>query len=308
MNPLRSSPKGTILVVGSVALDTVETPFGKAEEVLGGSATYFAYSASYFCEVNLVGIVGTDFPSEHLELLKSRGVDLRGLERKEGKTFRWKARYGEDPNERETLSLCLNVFENFHPKLLEDYRSSEYVFLANIDPDLHLEILEQLSGSKLIACDTMNIWIETKKEILLETLGKVDALILNDAETRMLTGEMNLIRAGKSILDLGLKIVVIKKGEHGALLFSEGSYFASPAYPVESIYDPTGAGDSFAGGFLGYLAKNGNEEEENLRKAIVYGSVMASYTVEGFSFNRLKSLTEADLEQRYQEFKKLTQF
>lgn len=298
----------SILVVGSVALDTVETPFGKAEEVLGGSATYFAYSASYFSKVNLVGIVGTDFPPEHLELLKSREVDLRGLERKEGKTFRWKARYGEDPNERETLSLCLNVFQNFHPQLLEDYRLSEYVFLANIDPDLHLEILAQLSDSKLIVCDTMNIWIETKKEILLKTLGKVDALILNDSEARMLTGEMNLIRAGKTILTLGPKIAIIKKGEHGALLFSKGSYFASPAYPVESIYDPTGAGDSFAGGFLGYLAKSGKEEEENLRKAIIYGSVMASYTVEGFSFNRLKSLTEADLEQRYQEFKRLAQF
>ncbi len=298
----------SILVIGSVALDTVETPSGRAEEVLGGSATYFAIAASYFTQVNLVAIVGSDFPEDYLNLLKGRSIDLKGLEIREGKTFRWKGRYGEDPNERETLSLCLNVFEDFHPQLREDYRSSEYVFLANIDPGLHLEILKQLAGSKLIAGDTMNIWIEKRREALLQMLSGVDIFILNDSEARMLTGEQNLIRAGRAIRSLGPEIAIIKKGEHGVLLFSESDYFAAPAYPVESLCDPTGAGDSFAGGFLGYLAENGREDKGSLRKAAIYGSIMASYTVEGFSLDRLKSVTEKDIERRYRKFKNLVHF
>ena len=298
----------SILVVGSVALDTVETPSNRAEEALGGSATYFAVAASFFARVNLVAIVGDDFPGDYLSLLKGRSIDLRGLEIRKGKTFRWKGRYGTDPNERETLSLCLNVFENFHPQLPPDYRSSDYVFLANIDPNLHLKILKQLTNPKLIAGDTMNIWIEKKREALLQMLTKVDIFILNDSESRMLTGEKNLIKAGRALLSLGPRVAIIKKGEHGALLFSGSDYFAAPAYPVESLGDPTGAGDSFAGGFLGYLDKNGRVDKGNLRKAVIYGSIMASYTVEGFSLERLKLVTEEDIEGRYREFESLVRF
>lgn len=298
----------SILVIGSVALDTVETPSDRVEEALGGSAIYFAVAASYFTRVNLVAIVGSDFPEDYLNLLKARSIDLRGLEIREGSTFRWKGRYGADPNERETLSLCPNVFEDFHPQLTEDYRSSDYAFLANIDPDLHLRILKQLTSSKLIAGDTMNIWIEKKKGTLLQVLTKVDTFILNDSEAKMLTGERNLIKAGRTIFSLGPRIVVIKKGEHGALLFSQSDYFAAPAYPVESICDPTGAGDSFAGGFLGYLAKNGRADEGSLRKAVIYGSIMASYAVESFSLARLNSVTEKDIEGRYREFESLIRF
>ena len=298
----------SILVVGSVALDTVETPFGRVEEALGGSATYFAVAASFFIRINLVAIMGDDFPKDYLNLLKRRSIDLRGLEIKKGKTFYWKGRYGSDPNERETLSLCLNVFEDFYPQLPSDYRSSDYAFLANIDPNLHLKILKQLIVSKLIAGDTMNIWIEKERKALLQVLRKVGIFILNDSESKMLTGENNLIKAGRTILSLGPKIVIIKKGEHGVLLFSKSDYFAAPAYPVESLCDPTGAGDSFAGGFLGYLDKNGRVDEGTLRKAVIYGSIMASYAVEGFSLDRLKRVTEKDIEGRYREFESLTCF
>ncbi|NOX96805.1 MAG: sugar kinase, partial [Nitrospirae bacterium] len=274
----------------------------------GGSATYFSIAASYFTKVNLVAIVGGDFPEDYLNLLKERSIDLRGLETREGKTFRWEGRYGVDPNERETLSLCLNVFEDFHPRLIQDYRSSDYVFLANIDPSLHLEILKQLTNSQLIAGDTMNIWIEKKRNDLLQMLTGVDAFILNDSEARMLTEEENLVRAGRAILSYGPKIAIIKKGEHGVLLFSESDYFAAPAYPVESLCDPTGAGDSFAGGFLGYLAESGRRDEESLRKAVIYGSIMASFTVEGFSLDCLKTVTRKDVEKRYREFEDLVRF
>ncbi len=294
--------------MGSVALDTVETPSGRVEEALGGSATYFAVAASFFTRVNLVAVVGDDFPSDYLNLLKRCSIDLRGLEVREGPTFRWKGRYGTDPNERETLSLCLNVFEDFHPQLPSDYRSSDYVFLANIDPNLHLKILKQLTKSKLIAGDTMNIWIEKTREALLQMLTKVDIFILNDSEAKMLTGEQNLIKAGRALLSLGPRVAIIKKGEHGAILFSESDYFAASAYPVESLCDPTGAGDSFAGGFLGYLDKNGWVDEGSLRKAVIYGSIMASYTVEGFSLERLKRVTEEDIEERYRKFESLVRF
>ncbi len=298
----------SILVIGSVALDTVETPEDSVEETLGGSATYFAVAASYFTKVNLVAVVGNDFPEDYLNLLRERSIDLRGLEIKEGKTFRWKGRYGKDPNERDTLSLCLNVFDDFHPQLRKDYCSTEHVFLANIDPGLHLEVLEQLTNSKLIVGDTMNIWIERERETLLRMLTKVDIFILNDSEAKMLTGKNNLIKAGRTILSLGPKVAIIKKGEHGALLFSENDYFAAPAYPVESLCDPTGAGDSFAGGFLGYLAKNGQVNKESLRKAVVYGSIMASYAVESFGLDRLTTVTEEDIGRRYREFENLVGF
>jgi sugar/nucleoside kinase (ribokinase family) len=304
---MRSKEANNILAVGSVALDTVKTPFGEVKEVLGGSVTYFAFAASFFTNVNLVGVVGEDFPEEYLELLRSRKINLKGLEIREGKTFRWSGDYGYDLNQRETLSVELNVFEDFHPKLSPELSRSPYVFLANIDPELHLEVIKQIERPKLIVCDTMNIWIENKRSVLEKTLGFVDILVLNDSEARELAGEANLIKAGKSILKRGPKGVIIKKGEHGAVYFSKSSFFAIPAFPLESVYDPTGAGDSFAGGFLGYLAKEGGEEK-NIKTAIVYGTIMASFTVEDFSLERLKTVTDEEIEKRFQQFKKMTHF
>lgn len=300
----------SVLVVGSVALDSVKTPFGEVKEVLGGSATYFSYAASYFAPVNLVAVVGNDFPVEYIELLRRRSVGLEGLAVEEGETFRWEGCYGYDPNDRETVSVCLNVFENFHPQLPHHYRSSEYIFLANISPELHLEILQQVKNPRLVVCDTMNIWIENKKKELLETLRRVDVLILNDAEARQLSEEHNLIKAARFISSLGPQAVVIKKGEHGALsFFEERVCFVVPAYPLETLWDPTGAGDSFAGGFVGYLAnKRELLTEENIRKAIIYGSIMASFTVEEFSLNKLTTVTDADIAARYDQFKQMTCF
>ena len=297
----------SILVVGSVALDTVKTPFGEAKEVLGGSATFFSYAASFFANVNLVGVVGEDFPPSCIELLRSRNIDLRGLEIKKGKTFRWSGVYKNDLNERDTLSLALNVFEDFHPLLPPGLRECPYVFLANIDPELHLEVIEQIKDQRLIVCDTMNIWIENKRQALLKTLRLIDILFLNDSEARQLTGEANLIKAGKEILKFGPKSVIIKKGEHGVMYISPNSFFTIPAYPLESVCDPTGAGDSFAGGFLGYLAKEGGDEKK-IRQALVYATIIASFTVEDFSLERLKHVTDKEIEKRFQEFKDMISF
>jgi len=297
----------SILVVGSVALDTVKTPFGEAKEVLGGSATFFSYAASFFANVNLVGVVGEDFPHSSIELLRSRNIDLRGLEIKKGKTFRWSGVYKNDLNERDTVSLELNVFEDFHPKLPPGLRECPYVFLANIDPELHLEVIEQIKDQRLIVCDTMNIWIENKRQALEKTLRLIDILFLNDSEARQLTREANLIKAGKEILKFGPKSVIIKKGEHGVMYFSPDSFFTIPAYPLESVCDPTGPGDSFAGGFLGYLAKEGGDEKK-IRLALVYATIIASFTVEDFSLERLKRVTDKDIEKRFQEFKDMTNF
>ncbi len=297
----------SILAVGSVALDTVKTPFGEVKDVLGGSATFFSYAASFFADVNLVGVVGEDFPPSCIELLRSRNIDLRGLEIKKGKTFRWSGLYKNDLNERDTLSLELNVFEDFHPKLPPGLRQCPYVFLANIDPELHLEVIEQIKHQCLIVCDTMDIWIENKRQALLKTLRFIDILFLNDSEARQLTREANLIKAGKEILKFGPKSVIIKKGEHGVMYFSKNSFFTIPAYPLESVYDPTGAGDSFAGGFLGYLAKEGLDEKK-IRRALVYATIIASFTVEDFSLERLKRVTDKEIEKRFQEFKDMTNF
>lgn len=294
----------SILVVGSVALDTVETPLGQVKDALGGSATYFAISASYFSHVDLCAVVGNDFPEKHLSLLKSRSIDLEGLEIKEGDTFRWKARYSENLNERKTLSLCLNVFGDFHPILSHNYRLSKTIFLANIDPELHLNVLKQLDSPKLIVGDTMNIWIEKKLPFLQKTLSMIDIFILNDEEAKMLTGEDDLALRAKKLISLGPRIIVIKRGEYGAVLFTKSSSFSIPAYPIKAVCDPTGAGDSFAGGFLGYLEQSDSLSESTLRNALIYGSVMASFAIESFSLDILKTITRSNIEKRYKKLLK----
>jgi sugar/nucleoside kinase (ribokinase family) len=297
-----------ILVIGSVAFDSVETPFGRGDDVLGGSATYFSTSASFFTGVQLVAVVGDDFPEEPKEFLSSRGVDLAGLQTRPGETFRWKGRYGYDLNEAQTLETHLNVFETFHPQLPESYRKAEYVFLANIDPELQLEVLNQVERPKLIACDTMNFWIEGKREALVRTLGHVDILVINEAEVRQLADEANLVKASRAVLAMGPKTLVVKRGEYGVLVFTEHSIFSAPAYPLEEVFDPTGAGDTFAGGFMGYLAATNNLSDETIRKATVFGSVMASFTVEDFSLNRLRKLSWSEVEERFRRFQALTAF
>lgn len=297
-----------ILVVGSVAFDSVETPFGVVEDVLGGSATYFSTSASYFTDVSLVAVVGRDFPEEHADFLKSRNIDLRGLSRNPGDTFRWKGRYGYDLNEAQTLETKLNVFESFKPSIPSEYADAEYLFLANIDPDLQMEVLSQVKNPRIIASDTMNFWISSKPESLRKVIGMVDILIINDAEARQLSQEPNLVMSARKILSLGVKTLIIKRGEYGVLMFTGTSIFAAPAYPLEKVFDPTGAGDTFAGGFMGYLANTGNLSEAGIRQAIIFGSVMASFTVEDFSLNRLKSLDYREIEERYRGFKAMTHF
>jgi sugar/nucleoside kinase (ribokinase family) len=291
-----------------VAFDSVETPFGRVEEVLGGSGTYFSTSASFFTDVSLVAVVGEDFPAEHLEFLHSRNVDLSGLQTAPGRTFRWKGRYGYDLNEAQTLDTQLNVFETFKPDLPASCRQAEYVFLGNIDPELQLEVLKQVEKPKLVACDTMNFWIEGKREALLATLRHVDILLINEGEARQLAGEANLVKASRIILAMGPKTLVVKRGEYGVILFSEHSIFSAPAFPLESVFDPTGAGDTFAGGFMGYLASTNNLTEGSLRQATVLGSVMASFTVEDFSLNRMKALAYPEIEERFRRFKLLTEF
>ena len=297
-----------ILVIGSVAFDSIETPFGRGDDVLGGSATYFSTSASFFTGVQLVAVVGEDFPEEHRQFLTSRGVDLTGLQTCPGQTFRWKGRYGYDLNEAHTLETHLNVFETFHPQLPESYRQAKYVFLANIDPELQLEVLQQVERPQLIACDTMNFWIDGKRDALIRTLGHVDILVINEAEVRQLADEPNLVKASRAVLSMGPKTLVVKRGEYGVLVFTEHSIFSAPAYPLEEVFDPTGAGDTFAGGFMGYRAATNNLSDETIRKATVFGSVMASFTVEDFSLDRLRKLSWEDVEERFRRFQALTAF
>jgi sugar/nucleoside kinase (ribokinase family) len=298
----------SVLVVGSVALDSVETPFGKADEVLGGSANYFAVSASHQTPVQLVGVVGSDYPMEKLEPLKARGIDFAGLERAEGESFRWRGRYRHDLNSAETLETRLGVFSHFRPKIPAQFKSAKYVFLANIDPRLQLEVLAQVEKPTLVACDTMNFWIESRRGDLLTLLGKVDLITLNDGEARQLTEQVNLVQAARWILDRGPTTVLIKKGEHGAFMFTKSSVFFAPAYPLESVFDPTGAGDSFAGGFMGWLARTGDLSEANMRRAVVVGSAMGSFVVEGFSMTRLLEITRKDIDARVAEFHRLVSF
>jgi sugar/nucleoside kinase (ribokinase family) len=292
-----------ILVVGSVALDSVKTPFGQKDEVLGGSATYFGVAASYFADVSVVAVIGDDFPNEHVEFLRRKGIDSSGLQRSRGKTFRWKGEYSADLTERKTLDTQLNVFAEFSPRLLPLHCSQDYVFLGNIDPDLQSLVLEQMKHPKLVACDTMNYWIEGKRSSLLRTLSQIDLLIINDEEARQLASEQNLFRAARIIQEMGPKTLVIKRGEYGALLFNAGSIFSIPAFPVEEVVDPTGAGDSFAGGLMGYLAASGACNDAALRKAVAFGSVMASFNVMNFGPQQLGDLTYTEIEARYREFR-----
>lgn len=298
----------SLLVVGSVAIDSVETPFGREDEALGGSALHFTAAASLFAPVSLVAVIGEDFPLEQVGFLAEREVDLSGLVRVPGKTFRWKGRYGFDLNEAQTLETHLNVFEDFAPQLSSAHRQASYVLLANIDPDLQFQVLEQVENPQLVALDTMNFWIEGKRKSLLRTIERVNLLVLNEAEARMLAEEPNLVKAAQRIRSWGPQHVVIKRGEYGALYFSDDHVFAAPAYPLEAVFDPTGAGDSFAGGLLGYLASTGNLSPKAVRTAVVFGSAMASFNVEDFSFRRLARLTYAELAERFGEFKSLTRF
>jgi sugar/nucleoside kinase (ribokinase family) len=298
-----------ILVVGSVGLDSIKTPFGETREALGGSATYACYSASFFSPVRMVAVVGDDFPEKHITLLKNRGVDTSGLQISKGKTFRWTGKYEYDLNEAHTLATELNVFETFRPTLPPDYRQSEYVFLANIDPELQLAVLDQVQKPKYIACDTMNLWIKTKPDLLRQVIKRVDFLFVNESEARQFTNSPSLVKAGRMLQSWGPKCVLIKKGEHGALMFSNNTFFAAPAFPLEEVFDPTGAGDTFAGGFIGYLARQDQVVDENvLRKAVVYGSVMASFTVEKFSLDRLVTLTTEQIDARVRVLKQLAHF
>lgn len=298
----------SILAVGSVALDTVRTPFGKAREALGGSATFFGAAARFFAPVRLVAVVGRDFPERHLQLLRRLGVDTSAVHRAEGRTFRWKGYYGYDLNNARTLKTELNVFSAFDPQLRESHRDAGTVFLANIDPDLQLKVLRQVRSPRLTACDTMNYWIENKRQSLVRLLSKVDILLCNDGEVRELSGEFNLIRAARWALSKGPKVVVIKKGEHGVACFTRQMLFCVPAFLLEQVFDPTGAGDTFAGGFIGSLARGGRVTSSTLRKAVIYGSVLASYNVESFSLNRVAALKYADIERRFKALRGMTKF
>jgi len=298
----------SIVIVGSLAFDTIETPETRKEKIVGGSCAYSVLAASYFTDPKIVAVVGSDFPSDVIELFQSRGVDTRGLSIEKGKTFHWEGRYGHDPNQRTTIKTELNVFKDFKPELLPDYKKADIVFLGNIDPDIQEDIRLQLESPKLIAMDTINLWINIKRDALFKVLRDVDMFFANDEEVKMLAGENNLITAGKKLLELGPSHMIIKKGEHGAIFLNEDFIFGTLAYPCENVVDPTGAGDSFGGGFLGYLDKVQSFDEKHLRRAAVYGSVMASFTIEKFGIEGLKSLTLEQIEQRYSEFKKLVSF
>jgi sugar/nucleoside kinase (ribokinase family) len=298
----------SILVVGSVALDSIETPFGKKSEILGGSATFFSMSASFFDKVNIIATVGEDFPKKHLSMLKKRGIGTSGIAVKKGKTFRWEGRYEYDMNVAHTLATHLNVFGDFSPEIPEALKKSKVLFLANIDPDLQGSVLDQMGSPALTACDSMNHWITGKRSSLEKFLPKVDMFFLNDGEARQFTGEVNIFKAAKAIVAKGPRSVVIKKGEHGVVYYSKNTHFVAPAYPLESVYDPTGAGDTFAGGVIGYLGRSGQITQAVLRKSMVYGSIMASFAVEDFSVNKLLKISRADINKRFTEFKKFTRF
>jgi sugar/nucleoside kinase (ribokinase family) len=298
----------SILVVGSVALDSIETPFGRAERVLGGSAVFFSAAASLFGKVHVVGVVGEDYPLAELSFLEERGVDLSGVERQPGESFFWAGRYAFDLTARETLETRLGVFAHFRPAIPAGCRGARFVFLGNIDPRLQMEVLGQVSSPELVVCDTMNYWIEGSREPLLELLRRVDILLVNDAEARQLSGEFNLLRAARWIQRCGPDYVIVKKGEHGAILFGPDWMFFAPGYPLEEIFDPTGAGDAFAGGFMGYLSGAGTVDREELRRAVIYGSATGSYAVERFSVDRFRDLTPGEVARRVEEFREMTLF
>ena len=298
----------SILVVGSVAIDSVKTPFGKREASLGGSATYFSIAASFFNKVNMIAVVGDDFPKRYIDLFRKRSIGIEGLRVASGKTFRWKGVYDYDLNTAHTIYTHLNVFKDFKPAVQPGLRRSKFLFLANIDPDLQYSVLKQMERPKLVACDSMNYWIENKRRQFEKILKRLDILLLNDAEARQLTGESSLMRAAKEIVARGPKAVVIKKGEHGVIFFSKRSHFIAPAYLLEDVYDPTGAGDTFAGGLIGYLSRARRINDSSIKKGIVYGSILASFAVEDFSVNRLSEISLADIMDRYRHFGKITKF
>jgi sugar/nucleoside kinase (ribokinase family) len=298
----------SLLVVGSVALDTIETPFGKAVDALGGSATFFSAAASLFCNVQLVGVVGDDFPMATLDFLEKRNVDLSGLDQQAGESFRWSGVYSFDLNARETRETRLGVFAEFRPSIPPAFRDARWVFLGNIDPELQLEVLEQVRTPRLVACDTMNYWIEGKREALLRLLARVDLLMVNDSEARELSGDYNLLRASRWIQNHGPEMVIVKKGEHGAILFTRDLIFFAPGFPLEEVFDPTGAGDAFAGGFVGYLARAGATTPEHLRRAMIYGSALGSFAVERFGVERLMTLSSTEVDERVTRFRELTAF
>ena len=298
-----------LLVVGSIALDSVETPTETRDDVLGGSAVYFSYAASYFSSVRLVGVVGEDWPAEHTELLENRGIDASGLHVVEGgKTFRWRGKYLQNMNDRETLEVHLNVFENFDPVLPEEYRRAKFVFLANGSPTVQMKVLDQVNGPSLVVADTMDLWINIQRDELEQLLKRIDGLVLNDAEAKLLTGDENLVTAGHAVREMGPKFVVIKKGEHGAMFFSEHETYVMPAYPTPDVVDPTGAGDTFAGGMLGYLAESDKFDAKTLKEAMAYGTVVASFNVEDFSLERMKRIERADLDKRLAEYRQMLSF
>lgn len=299
-----------ILVVGSVAFDSIKTPFGERSRVVGGSCTFFSVAASFFTSIRVVGVVGEDFDDEAMSVFAGRQIDLAGLKKVPGETFRWKGEYGYDLNSRETIYTHLNVFEHFQPIIPDTYRDSPFVFLGNIHPSLQVDVLDQVKRPRLVGADTMNYWIERTPAELNAALARVDVLLINDGEVRQLAKEPNLVRAARIVRALGPQTLVIKRGEHGALLTraDEEGFFAAPGMPLENVLDPTGAGDTFAGGFLGYLASCGDVDDKTLARAIIYGSVMASFAVEDFGLDRLLRLTPAEIESRFKQFKRLTHF
>ena len=298
-----------LLVVGSVALDSVETPWEKRDDILGGSATFFSYAASYFTPVKLVGVVGEDWPAEHTALLQKRGIDTTGLHiMKGGKTFRWRGKYLPNMNDRETLEVHLNVFEKFDPVLTADQKNTPFVFLANGSPVIQMKVLDQVTSPKLVVADTMDLWINIQRDELLQMLKRIDGIVMNDSEAKLLTNDENLVRAGHKVRELGPKFVVIKKGEHGAMFFSEQETYVLPAYPTEKVVDPTGAGDSFAGGMMGYLAHKGKFDPQTLKEALAHGILVASFNVEDFSLDRMKQIERADIDQRMQAYKRMLNF
>jgi sugar/nucleoside kinase (ribokinase family) len=296
----------SLVVVGSVALDSIFTPFGETADALGGSAVYFSVAASLLHPVRVVGVVGSDYPVAELHRLAPRGIDWSGIERAEGESFRWKGRYSYDLQSRETLETRLGVFAHFQPKLPDSFRTARYLFLGNIDPELQLGVLQQIDRPELVVCDTMNYWIQGKKDALMALLTRVDVLMVNDSEARELSGDWNIHRAARWILAHGPSRVVIKQGEHGAMLMSSGRTFYAPAFPLEEVFDPTGAGDSFAGGFMGYVARTRDANDANLRRAMVYGAAMGSYAVEHFGIRGFEAVSLGDVEQRVRAFRDLT--
>jgi sugar/nucleoside kinase (ribokinase family) len=298
----------SLLVVGSIAFDSIETPNGSVDDALGGSATYFSYAASFFTRPRLVGVVGQDFPDEHRQLLAGRQIDTAGLVILPGKTFRWKGRYHQDMNTRDTLEVHLNVFGEFNPSLPEHFRDSTHVFLANGSPGLQARVLDQVARPHLVLADTMDLWISTQRKELLSLLPRLDGLLINDSEAHLLTGEENLVRAGHAVRKLGPKFVILKKGEHGAMLFSHDGVFVVPAFPTGDVVDPTGAGDSFAGGILGYLQSDGSPPPGRMRRAMAYGTVLASFTVEGFGLDRLKRIDRGEIDHRLEQYRSMLAF